>query len=105
MDEGRGGIFPGSGYAEASQKHAKGRPEDINRRGGTGAGEEEARPKRAGYQEWRNNPPRDQKGPGPRSRSAGGREWFNNWRRKDVRERGEPTGVDRGTSIVEGIVQ
>ena len=32
----------------------------------------------------------------------GGCEWFENWHNKNVTKKGEPTGVDRGASDVEG---
>ena len=78
-------------------------PEGIKIQGGTGAGEEEARWRRAVNQDWRHDPPWDWKGPFPRLRPAGG--WggvFENWRRKYVTKTGEPTGVDRRASNVEG---
>ena len=36
------------------------------------------------------------------ARGRGRRGGFNKWRRKDLTKKGEPTGVDRGTSNVEG---
>ena len=77
-------------------------PEDTKIRGGTGAGKEESRRRRSGDQDWRHNPPQDRKGPGLQLNMEGGEECFKKWRRKDVTNKGEPTGFDRGASNVKG---
>ena len=41
-------------------------------------------------------------GTGPVVAAGGGGEWFKNWRSKDATKKGEPTGVGRGASDVEG---
>ena len=41
-------------------------------------------------------------GTGPQVKDGRGEEWFEEWRRKYGSEKGEPTGVDRDASDVEG---
>ena len=74
-------------------------PEVIKIQGGTGAGKEEARRRRSGGQDWRNDPPSGPEGAGPAAEAGrgggGGGGWFKKWRRKDVIHKREPTGVAR----------
>ena len=48
------------------------------------------------------NPPRDQQGPGRRSRPEGEESGLRKWRRVDGTKNGAPTGVYRDVSDVEG---
>ena len=58
-------------------------PEDTNRRGGTGAGEEEARQRSTGGQELEARPPSGPAGTGPQVEAGREEEWFKEWWRKD----------------------
>ena len=47
-------------------------------------------------------PPWDRKKLGPQAEADRGGGWFMKWRRKDVTQKGEPTGVGRGARNIEG---
>ena len=48
-------------------------------------------------------PPSGLEGTGPAVEAGrGGGEWFENWQRKDITKKGEPTGIDRVDSEVDG---
>ena len=94
--------MPGSGDAQASQKRVKGRPDKESNSQKTSrdraAQERVERKHNRGGQEVRTGdktPLSTGREQAHRLRPAGGGGWFDKWRRKDVIQKREPTGVDR----------